>query len=287
MKTPTRNLLATALCISLFSAGNSAQAAYTFVIDNFSVTRDGLAFFNDAFSDGTPPPSAPNFANGTSATYTVTSATGTMGPETGGKLAIDSTAGMPNPLGFANYSQTAVLNTNTSTALADNSKGLKSGYTFSVLGLFNLVQPGPVGETYGIRLSDLTAASNGVDTFNLGIRRFADNNLYVELRQVDFTGVSSTVLQAIALNSAHDQIQLALERSSLSSNALTASFAYVDGGVVGAANTFSATPTIFNGGNFTRAGFYATTPVPLPAAAWLLGSGLVALIGVARKRKAV
>lgn len=31
----------------------------------------------------------------------------------------------------------------------------------------------------------------------------------------------------------------------------------------------------------------ATTPVPAPAAAWLLGSGLFGLIGVARKRKAV
>lgn len=34
-------------------------------------------------------------------------------------------------------------------------------------------------------------------------------------------------------------------------------------------------------------GWIAPTPVPLPAAAWLFGSGLLGLMGIARKRKAV
>ncbi len=31
---------------------------------------------------------------------------------------------------------------------------------------------------------------------------------------------------------------------------------------------------------------YATAPVPLPAAVWLFGSGLLGLIGIARRKKA-
>lgn len=282
---PAFGAFATAsLCIGLLGISSSAQAAYTFVVDNFNITRGGLGFFNDAFSDGTPPPSAPNFANGTAASYTVT---GTVGPETGGKLTMDSAGGAPNPSGFLNNYQGALLNTNISTLAADSSKGLKSGYAFSVSGLFDLIAPGPVNEAYGIRLTDKTGTSNGVDTYTLGVRRESDNNLYVDFRQVNITSITSTTLEKIALNSAHAQILFMLERPDALSNAIHASFSYVDGGVVGSATTFSTTPTIFNSVNFTRAGFDAVTPVPLPAAAWLLGSGLVGLVAIRRKRKAI
>ena len=33
--------------------------------------------------------------------------------------------------------------------------------------------------------------------------------------------------------------------------------------------------------------FIATTAIPLPAAAWLFGSGLIGLVGIARRKKAV
>lgn len=274
------SLAATSMCIGLLSASNAAQAAYTFYLDELNITRNGAALFNDSFTDGIAPPSAPNFANGSAGSYGVV---GTMS-ESGGKLVLDSTGAVINPSGFANNTQVAVLNSNTSTLLADANKGLKSDYIFSVMGLFDLTLPGVVGEAYGIRLSD-KAATNGTDTFNLGLRTFSDG-VYVELRQVDFDTVTSTVLQRIALDtSAHDQILLSLERLSTSSNALTASYKYVDGGVAGAATTFAAAPTIFNSVNFTRAGIYANTPVPVPAAVWLLGSGLMGLVAVARKRK--
>jgi hypothetical protein len=38
--------------------------------------------------------------------------------------------------------------------------------------------------------------------------------------------------------------------------------------------------------NFNIQGLSATPQVPVPAAAWLLGSGLIGLVGVARRRKA-
>lgn len=282
MRSPAGVLAAASLCLALCVSSSSAQAAYTFIIDNFQVTRSGAAFFNDDFSDGVPPPNAPNFASGTPAAYAVT---GTLGPETGGKLAMNSSGAVANPAGFPTLYQGALLNTNTSTAAADASKGLKSGFTFTVLGLFDLAAPGPVGEMYGIRLTDKTATSNGTDTYSLVIRRETDNNLYVDLRYIDYNTVTSTTLEKIALDPAHSQILLSLDHSDALSNAIHASFSYVDGGVVGGANLFSTTPTIFNSVNFTRAGFDAATPVPLPAAVWLLGSGLVGVVVIGRKRR--
>src|SRR6476661_3937949 len=48
----------------------TSQAA-TVSIDDFQISRNGGLFFRDTFSDGLPPPSAPDFASGTLATYNV------------------------------------------------------------------------------------------------------------------------------------------------------------------------------------------------------------------------
>lgn len=284
MKPASGAFAAASLCISLLAMSSSAQAGYTFVIDNFNITRSGGAFFNDSFSDGAPPPNAPNFANGNAASYAVT---GTAGAETGGKLTMNSSGGILNPAGYPNYFQGAILNTNTSTLAADASKGLKSGFSFAVSGLYDLIAPGPVYEAYGIRLTDKTATYDGVDTYTLGIRRESDNKLYVAFRQVNISAITSTTLEEIALDTSHAQIIFTLNRADTSSNAIHASFSYVDGGVAGVANNFLATPTIFNSVNYTLAGFDAVTPVPLPTSAWLFGVGLVGLVAIRRKRKAI
>ena len=58
-----------------------------------------------------------------------------------------------------------------------------------------------------------------------------------------------------------------------------------NGGVPMQTNPFPGQDPAFNG--FISAGSIDSTPeVPVPAAAWLLGSGLLGLVGVARRRKA-
>ena len=86
-------------------------------------------------------------------------------------------------------------------------------------------------------------------------------------------------------NIPHDQIMLELTRADTSSNAVTASYAYIDNGVAGSTQSLTGSADIFNGEDWTRAQFVARTVVPVPAAVWLFGSGLIALIGLARRTK--
>jgi hypothetical protein len=83
----------------------------------------------------------------------------------------------------------------------------------------------------------------------------------------------------------HDQILLQLERADLATSAVTASFAYVDGGTVGALQALTGSADIFSGEQWTRAQFLARTPVPVPAALWLFGTGLLTLIGAGRRKR--
>ena len=151
-----------------------AQAAraqtYTDYIDQFSVTRNGSAFFTDPFNEGNPPPSAPTLLNGTPISYLVN---GTMGPETDnptgpGKLTINSSGAIvgSTALGVPLLVQVATLQTNvdpTNTTL-----GLKSNDTFSVTGVFDLVVPPPTTflSGYGVFLTDWS---------NFDYRRFRAN----------------------------------------------------------------------------------------------------------------
>src|SRR6185295_4597108 len=62
-------------------------ADYHYSIDNFSVVKNGTAIFNDPFGDNNPPPSAPNFSNGSPGSYGIGVATLT---ETGGRAIMDA-----------------------------------------------------------------------------------------------------------------------------------------------------------------------------------------------------
>ncbi len=292
MGRPRKNVITLVLVPLLFVGMAQAARAYTDFIDQFSVTKNSSLLFTDSFNDGAPPPSAPNFVGGNSASYVMR---GTMGPETNnptggpGKLTIDSSGAIIDPAapGVAFFHQAATLLTDvdpTNTTL-----GLKSGDTFSTTGVFDLVVPTSLRNGYGVFLTDGTATNDQDDYVEMSVVRNASNQLVISLAHQDFVAGTQTFIASTPLNTEHDEIALTLTRGSTSSNAITGSFAYIDGGVPGSVTTFANTTNIFSDENFTRAGFEAflivPTAVPEPSAILFLVPGLVGLGAVRRRLK--
>ena len=182
-----RFLLVIALA-TLFAEPADVQA-YNFRIDDFQIIKNGTLLFDDSFTDGAPPPSAPNFASGASASYNL-NAGATVGPESGGKLTLNSSGAAPN-LNIAenglNLTQRATLQT----SQTGGATGLNSNSTFSVTGIFDLILPSPspipgvTGDRYGIRLSDATSTIEGNDILWLRVARQSDGTLAVQFRDLD------------------------------------------------------------------------------------------------------
>jgi hypothetical protein len=260
----------------------SLASALPAFIDDFSVVKNSALFFQDPFADGVPPPSAPNFPNGSPASYFVN---GTLN-ETGGKVRLD-TAGAASSPGIGGPGtflfEQALLLTNIDAANLE--LGLKSDDTFSVTGIFDLTVPTVNHEYYGLRLADFATAKLGNDILELAVRRTSTGLDLVQFFRLDQIANTFTSIGAAFLEPGHDQISLTLARPNTANNEITASFFYIDGGLAGPTTTFSSAD-IFNGENFTRAAFLAVTPVPAPEPGTLilLGTGLAGLVACAVRR---
>lgn len=258
-------LLSTGLCVTNANA-------YLVSIDQFTITKNGGAFWNDDFN--VLPSTADYVINGT------------VGPIAGGKLTLDSSNG---PEIFGGISGNTLLRhrvlKKTNTQPLPDMRGLKSDDTFTVKGIFDLFVPAVPNEFYGITLIDGVSGVPGNDNVQIIVRRTLNDNLRIQFRAVDFIADTVSVLEQVDLNpTGGDQISLMLSRTS-ATGPISASFAYGTVGVFGSSTNFTATKSIFSDEDFTRAQFQAVTPIPLPAAVWLFGSGMLGLIGIARRRK--
>lgn len=274
---------ATSLMVSVLLIGMSTASAALFTIDNFKITRvNGNLVFQDTFSDGVPPPSAPNFTNGNAGSYSIV---GVAGPEAGGKLNLNTALGAPSDaVGRPGQNRVIDARLLTNTDPTNMVNGFKVGNDFIVSGLFDLsVLPTLRREGFGIRLSDvgLTPASN--DILDLMVRLNAAGNLVVDFRRLDVAADFVTIIDSAIFELGHQQILLELSKLNAATKTITASFAYVDGGIAGSNFVFANAADIFNGENVTRASFRAQTPIPIPPTLYLSLLGLAGMIWM-RKR---
>ena len=270
--------------------GQQANADFVFALDEFKVIKNALPFFDDTFSDGNPPPSAPNFANNTPASYGVpTPAPGGPSPTAvvemmGHAVMYGPTGPVPAPgvgPGSPNFvSDGVTLLSNIDPTQPDNGPGLRKGASFSVDGRFEALAPEDPRESYGIRLTDRNLPANpsptnptnlGNDVLDLSLRRDVDGLLKVQFRKLDFAANSNPVLLGEVMVSESDlaghQIVFHLNHANAGSTGITASFDITDhdGNVIltrtilTAANVM-AVGQIFSDENWTRAQFVGSEP---------------------------
>lgn len=269
----SKNIVIPAIVIFFSLTHFSDAHAYVVSIDDFSITKNGNPFWNDDFNDGVLPSTTDYVINGT------------VGPESGGRLTLDSTgAELFGGISGNTFLRQRVLKKSSTNPA--NLGGLRDDDTFTVNAIFDLTAPAVPREFYGITLIDGVGGVAGNDNVQIIVRRTLSDNLRIQFRAVDFILDTTTILEEANLTlSGSDQISLTLSRLT-NTGPISASYAYGLGGAFGSSINFTATKAIFNGENFTRAQFQALTPIPLPATVWLFGSGLLGLIGVARKKMA-
>ena len=267
--------IVTALLFSL--TATSANAALV-LIDEFTIVKNGNIAFQDMFDNGSPPPDQ----GGNGQTYSVFG--GPLGPESAGKLTLDTSHGeaVVRPDAGNMLRQGARVDTNTDPANLQN--GLKIDDVFSVSGLFDITQVTGLRERYGIRVTD-AGSSQLDDSIGISVMRTSPSLLEVVFHRHDRDAFTFTDIASFTLETNHDQILMSLSRLSTDNNEITASFSYLDSGNIVSTTTFEETTSIFNGENFTRAQFMYLAPVPIPGAVWLFGSGLLGLIGISRGYK--
>lgn len=286
-----------AVFTAAFSLGMAGSAsAYNITIDQFYIQKNGNKYVNDTFSDNIAPPSSEdNFGvTGPPVSYN------TLGgwTEAGGRANAVSANGL-NTTSFFSGNPLTLSRARVASNTDPNNLvfGLKNDDTFQVRALYDLTSTIDGTGGYGIRLDDFVSPSVvGNDRSEIAVRRSASGDLSVRFADIDRTAVTIDVLDEDTLQSGHDQILLVLNRATTGSG-ITASYAYVDGGIADIGDnaalagltftTMDGISTIFDGEVFTRAQFHVSeSPLQVNEPGMLAIFGLaLAGLGVTRRRK--
>lgn len=277
-------LIALSLAVASLPAG-----AVVVETDEFSIIKNGNTIFDDAFNNNSPPPTAPNFSDGSAGSYAVTGSF-PANAEATGRLRMNSANGgaVVNANGSTNRSQSATLLTNADPNNLVN--GLKIDDTFSVTGVFSLVPlGGPLYSGYGIGLLDGSGGSPKRNEWNLQLQystTLGKDIIRFSWQDFDADTITTLGFSVLSAPDGADSIVFRLTRPDVELFDLVASFAFLDGESVSDWQTFENFGSVFQDKNWVRAFFFAaSTDVPEPASLTLVLLALLGTVAATKRRR--
>ncbi|NKB22704.1 MAG: PEP-CTERM sorting domain-containing protein [Alphaproteobacteria bacterium] len=296
-----KNIFTAVSAVALLAMSGVPASAFVVHLDNFTVTKNGVTLMNDNFTDttglGVAGPMTEPSNDGTNGIYNIFEAGGQSEGSLAGNRTFDTdgAALQPSVVVPGTNIRTTTMELRTNRTDVSDPNGLKTDDTFrvdAIVSLGSLTDLG-IADAYGIRLRDRnTPTTVGNDELRLAIRKDGSNNPTVALRHRDAELNVNTVLEAITLSaldlSSHDQVRLTLEKANAGSDTITASYELLSSGVGSGNVAFTSTFDIFNGEDWTRAGFRALDAniVSEPGTLLIFSMALVGL-GIARRRRSV
>lgn len=246
------------LAMILFGTLVSIEAqAFDFAISDFTVLKNDTTIFTDSFT-ATTPPAAPKYNTGSDASYYLPA--GSFSPAVNGKLHLNSAAATLSPAVSSKLGVAAHLTTNIDTT---STAGLKPGSSFEVIATWDAITPADTKETYFIELGDWQ--NNACDVcIRTGVFKNADGT--VEIQFWRNLIANDEIKEKVVLGTApftpgdNRQIRLRLKKTDKTSNAVRASYAYIDNGVVGTEVDLAGQTDIFTSRGYSRAAFKAFAP---------------------------